>query len=51
MTALYNLLAVLVVAVIVKLGVKYTDYEEIFVAMGVVDIVYLCCVIIYMLVG
>lgn len=47
MIVLYNLLVILVMAFIVKLGITYTDYEEIFVAIGVIDIVYLVCLLFY----
>lgn len=51
MIVLYNLLAVVVVALVVKLGITYTDYEEIFVALGVVDIVYLFCILFYIIIN
>lgn len=51
MIVLYNLLAVVVVALVVKLGITYTDYEEVFVALGVVDIVYLICILFYIIIN
>ena len=47
----YNLLVVFLVALVVKLGITYTDYEEIFVALGVVDIVYLICILFYIIIN
>jgi hypothetical protein len=51
MIVLYNIIVVFVLALIVKLGVTYTDYEEYFVALGVIDIVYLSCVIMYIFIN
>ena len=51
MIVAYNFLAVILIALVAKLGINYTDYEEFFVALGVVDVVYLVCVLGYMLVG
>ena len=51
MIVAYNLLVVFLVALVVKLGITYTDYEEIFVALGVVDIVYLICLLFYIIIN
>lgn len=51
MIVMYNFIAVLMIALLVKLGIEYTDYEEYFVALGVIDIVYLVCLFGYMLAG
>ena len=50
MIVAYNLLVVFLVALVVKLGITYTEYEEVFVALGVVDIVYLFCIIFYIII-
>lgn len=49
MIVMYNILAVIALAIIVKLGITYTDYEEYFVMIGVVDIIYFICVLFYMM--
>lgn len=51
MMVAYNLLVVFLLALVVKLGITYTDYEEIFVALGVVDIVYLICILFYIIIN
>ncbi len=47
MTVAYHVLIIIAIALVVKLGVKYTDYEEYFVTLGVLDIIYLICVFFY----
>lgn len=47
MMVLYNLLVMLVIALVVKLGITYTDYEEYFVMIGVLNVIYLICLVIY----
>jgi|LauGreDrversion4_2_1035121.scaffolds.fasta_scaffold64248_6 hypothetical protein len=49
MIVLYNFLIVIIVAIITWLGIKFTNLEEYFVALGVINIVYLICVFVYML--
>jgi hypothetical protein len=51
MIVVYNILVIIAVAIIVKLGTTYTDYEEYFVMIGVVDIIYFICVLFYMMFG
>ena len=47
MTVAYHVLIIIAIALVVKLGVKYTDYEEYFVTLGVLVIIYLICVFFY----
>lgn len=47
MTVAYHVIIIIAIALVVKLGVKYTDYEEYFVTLGVLDIIYLICVFFY----
>lgn len=47
MTVAYHLVIIIAIALVVRLGVKYTDYEEYFVTLGVLDIIYLICVFFY----
>lgn len=51
MIVLYNIISVIVIAFISWLGIKFTDKEEYFVALGVIDIVYLFCVFGYMIIN
>ncbi len=51
MIVLYNFLIVIIVAIITWLGIKFTNSEEYFVAIGVIDIIYLICVFVYMFVS
>lgn len=51
MMVMYNILAVLFIALVVKLGITYTDYEEYFVMIGVVDIIYFIGIVFYMMFG
>lgn len=49
MIVLYNLVIILTIALITKLGIKYTDYEEYFVTLGVLDIIHFICLLFYVL--
>ena len=50
MIVLYNILFVVLIAIVTWLGIKFSDREEYFVALGVIDIVYLIVVFGYMMV-
>jgi len=50
MIVLYNILFVVLIAIITWLGIKFSNREEYFVALGVIDIVYLIVVFGYMMV-
>ena len=50
MIVLYNILFVVLIAIITWLGIKFSNREEYFVALGVIDIVYLIGVFGYMMV-
>ena len=50
MIVLYNILFVILVAVVSWLGIKFSNIEEYFVALGVIDVVYLIVVFGYMVV-
>jgi hypothetical protein len=47
MIVLYNVVIIILLSLFVKLGVTYTNYEEYFVALGVINIIYLICLILY----
>lgn len=49
MIVLYNILFVVLIAIITWLGIKFSNREEYFVALGVIDIVYLIGVFGYMM--
>lgn len=49
MIVLYNILFVVLIAIITWLGIKFSNREEYFVALGVIDIVYLIVVFGYMI--
>jgi hypothetical protein len=49
MIVLYNILFVILVAVVSWLGIKFSNIEEYFVALGVIDVVYLIVVFGYMM--
>jgi len=49
MMEMYNILAVLFIALVVKLGITYTDYEEYFVMIGVLDVLYFIVILFYMM--
>lgn len=49
MMVMYNILVVLFIALVVKLGITYTDYEEYFVMIGVLDVLYFIVILFYMM--
>lgn len=50
MIVLYHIVFVILIAIVTWLGIKFSDREEYFVALGVIDIVYLIVVFAYMMV-
>ena len=50
MIVLYNIVFVILIAIVTWLGIKFSNREEYFVALGVIDIVYLIVVFGYMMV-
>lgn len=50
MIVLYHIVFVILIAIVTWLGIKFSDREEYFVALGVIDIVYLIVVFGYMMV-